>query len=67
MCTTETNFCRAKVRFTVTECGLLSSFALFRHIRYGRYCYKQATYVKLQVFYHVLSYNSAAGSGFLEV
>ena len=28
---------------------------------------KQAMKVKLQVFYHILSYKSAAGSGFLKV
>ena len=40
------------VRYQVLLC--------FRHIQYGRYCYKQGI-VKLQVFYHVLSYKSAAG------
>ena len=60
---TVTNFCSEG--YAVTECGSLSSFALFRHIRYGRHCYKQAMKVKLQVFYHVLTYKSAEGSGFL--
>ena len=33
----------AKVSYAVTECGgSLSSFALFRHVQYGHYCYKQA-------------------------
>ena len=33
----------------------------FRHIRSVRYCYKQDIQVKLQVFYHVISFKSAAG------
>ena len=49
-CTAVTNFCSegkvmlllSMVRYQVLLC--------FRHIRYGRYCYKQAMYVKLQVF-----------------
>ena len=41
------------VRYQVLLC--------FRHILYGCYCYKQAMYVKLQVFYHVLNYKSAVG------
>ena len=63
-CTIVTNFCSEG---KVTECGSLSSFALFRHLRYESHCYKQAMNVKLQVFYHILSYKSAAGSGFLKV
>ena len=39
----------------LTECGSLPSFALCRHMQHGRYCYKQAVQVKLQVFYHVLA------------
>ena len=45
----------------VTECGSLSSFALFRHAM------KHAMKVKLQVFYHILSYKSAAASGFIKI
>ena len=61
-----TNFCNeGKVM------GLLSMvpyqvLLCFRHTRYRPYCYEQAMYVKLQVFYHVLSYKSATGlSGLL--
>ena len=60
-CTSVTNFCSegkvmlllSMVRYQVLLC--------FRHTRYGRYCYEQAMQVKLQVFYHVLSYKSAIG------
>ena len=60
-CTAVTNFCNEgkfallliMVRHQVLLC--------FRHIRYRRYCYKQAMQVKLQLFYHVHSYKSAAG------
>ena len=45
------------VRYQVLLC--------FMHIRYGRYCYKHAMYVKLLVFYYVLSYKSAAGLSWL--
>ena len=39
----------------------------FRHIRSARYCYKQDIQVKLHVFYHVISFKSAAGlSGIFE-
>ena len=43
---------------------MLTSFVLFRHVIYGLHCYKQAMKFKLQVFYHILSYKSAAASGF---
>ena len=65
-CTTVTNFCNegkimvllSMVRYQVLLC--------FRHTQYRRYCYEQAMKVKLQVFYHVLSYKSATGlSGLL--
>ena len=66
-CTTVTNFCSegkvmlflSMVRYQVLLC--------FRHTRYRRYCYEQAMQVKLQVFYHLLSYKSATGyQGFFE-
>ena len=65
-CTTVTNFCNegkvmlllSMVRYQVLLC--------LRHTRYRRYCYEQAMEVKLQVFYHLLSYKSATGlSGLL--
>ena len=59
--TTVTNFCNegevmlflSMVRYQVLLC--------FRHTRYRRYCYEQAMQVKLQVFYHALSYKSVTG------
>ena len=62
---TLTNFC------SEDKVMLLLSVVLYQLLlyldTYGNHCYKQAMKVKLQIFYHILSYKSAAGSGFLKV
>ena len=61
-----TNLCRegkVMLKLSVVRYQVL----LCLDLRYRSHCYKQAMKVKLQVFYHILSYKSAAGSGFLKV
>ena len=66
-CTTVTNFCGegkvmlllSMVRYQVLLC--------FRHTRHGRYCYKQAMKVTLQVFTMYLTISQQHGyQGFFE-
>ena len=55
-CTTVTNFCSEGKVTLLLSMVCYQVLLCFRHTRHGRYCYKQAMKVKLQVFYHVLKY-----------
>ena len=65
-CTTVTNFCNEGKVMVLLSMVRYQVLLFFRHTRYRGYCYEQAMQVKLQVFYHVVSYKSATGlSGLL--
>ena len=65
-CTTVTNFRNEGKVMLLLSIVRYQVLLCFRHTRYRRYCYEQAMYVKLQVFYHLLSYKSTTGlSGLL--
>ena len=51
----------AKEAYAVTECGSLSSFALFRHIRYRHYCYKKKYKLNFMCFILYLAISQQQG------
>ena len=59
LCTTVTNFFSEGKVMLLLSMVRYQVLLYFKHTRYERCCYKQAMQVKVQVFYHVLIYNSA--------